>query len=242
MRVHVLAYREVAEVPIASLGHAALRAWVRKVRDDGKVKTEWRKGDDGKRTRTLVRGGPLAPYSTRNHVNSLTAFFADMLAEERIDLAANPMEHPAVRREVPEAVTLAGKHTIVHMCRETAEHLPTGSAVREGRRVRYLLAFTSGMAEGELSGLTFEDVILDADIPIAKVTKALARFRCTISRCEPYGRGRRQDGRNGWGTSLSPPTSSSRTRRATAGARTRQLCCGPTFAKRGCLTHTKATT
>jgi integrase len=174
MRVHVLPYPEVSDVPIASLGPAVLRGWLRKVRDNGKVTIEWKKGEDGKRTRGFVRGGKLAPFSCRNVVNSLTAFFADMLAEEKIRLPANPMRHEAVRREVPEAVTLAGKHIVVHMSREAAERLIVCPAVPEWRRVRHLLAFTSGMAEGELSGITFEDVLLDAEVPLVKVTKALA--------------------------------------------------------------------
>jgi len=74
MRVHVLHYSEVADVPVASLGTAVLRAWVRKVRDNGKVRSRWERGQEGKKMRTVVRGGPLAPFSTRNVVNSLTAF------------------------------------------------------------------------------------------------------------------------------------------------------------------------
>ncbi len=174
MRVHVLAYPEIADVAVTSLGPAALRAWLRKVRDDGKVQIEWKKGEDGKRTRGYKRGGKLAPFSCRNVVNSMTAFFSDMLAEEKINLPANPMKHEAVRREVPEAVTLAGKHIIVHLSRGAAERLIVSSFVPEWRRVRYVLAFTSGMAEGELSGLTLDDVVLDADIPTVKITKALA--------------------------------------------------------------------
>ena len=174
MRLHVLHYPEVADVPVGSLGPGVLRAWVRKVRDNGKIRSRWERGVDGKKVRTVVRGGPLAPFSTRNVVNSLTAFFSDMLAEEKIGLPANPMKHEAVRREVPEAVTLAGKHTIIHFSRPMAERLVSALTVPEWRRIRYLLGFTSGMAEGELSGLTFADIILDADIPIVKVTKALA--------------------------------------------------------------------
>ncbi len=174
MTVHVLGYREVADVPIADLGPATLRAWLRKVRDDGKVTQRW-ETRDGQRVRTLVRGGPLAPFSCRNVVNSLTAFFADALAEEWIDLPANPMKHEAVRREVPEGVTLAGKHTIVHFSRPVAERLLTCPGVPEWRRVRVLVALTSGMAEGELAGLRFDDLDLDADVPIVRVTKALAQ-------------------------------------------------------------------
>jgi integrase len=42
-------------------------------------------------------------------------------------------------------------------------------------RVRYLLAFTSGMRDGELSALTWADVDLDAPVPTAAVTKQVPR-------------------------------------------------------------------
>jgi integrase len=173
MEVHVLPYPEVADAPIAELGPATLRAWLRKVRDHGKVTPIWETGEGG-RVRTLVRGGALAPFTCRNVVNSLTAFFADALAEEWVDLPANPMKHEAVRREVPEAVTLAGRHTIVHFSRAVAERLLSSPATPEWRRVRTLLALTSGMAEGELSGLRVDDLELDAPVPIVRITKALA--------------------------------------------------------------------
>ncbi len=43
MNVHVLPYPEVADEPIADLGPAVLRAWVRKVRDDGKSRRSGRR-------------------------------------------------------------------------------------------------------------------------------------------------------------------------------------------------------
>lgn len=49
MRVHVLHYPEVADVPVASLGSAVLRAWVRKVRDNGKIRPRWERGRTGRR-------------------------------------------------------------------------------------------------------------------------------------------------------------------------------------------------
>jgi|CZKU01.1.fsa_nt_gi integrase len=174
IRVHVLPY-EIADAPIAELGPAALRGWVRKVRDDGKVTTTWGKGEDGRVERKLTRGGPMAPFTCRNVVNSLTAFFADAMAEEWIDVPANPMKHEAVRREVPEGVTLAGKHTIVHLTRPVAERVLTCTAVPEWRRARTLVALTSGMAEGELSGLAWDDLDLDAAVPVARVNKALVQ-------------------------------------------------------------------
>jgi integrase len=185
---HVLPYPEVADTPLEELGSATLRAWLRKVRDDGKVTRKW-ETKDGRRVHTLVRGGPLAPYTCRNVVNSLAAFFADAMAEEWADLPANPMRHEAVRREVPEAVTLAGKHTIVHFSKPVAERILSSTAVPEWRRVRTLVALTSGMAEGELSGLHLDDVDLDTALPVARVTKALAI-----------------EGAKGWATMRQPKT------------------------------------
>ena len=178
MTVHVLAYAEIADEPIAELGPATLRAWLRKVRDHGKVTPKW-ETRDGARVRTLVRGGPLAPFTCRNVVNTLTAFFSDAMAEEWIDVPANPMKHEAVRREVPEGVTLAGKHTIVHFSRPIAERLLSSPATPEWRRVRTLFALTSGMSEGELSGLRIDDLDLDAALPVVRVTKALTQKGAT---------------------------------------------------------------
>ena len=53
-RVHVLAYPEVADVPIVDLGPAVLRAWVRKVRDHGKTRPTWETVDGRKEVRKLV--------------------------------------------------------------------------------------------------------------------------------------------------------------------------------------------
>jgi integrase len=174
MATHVLAYPEIADVPIAELGPATLRAWLRKVRDGGRVTWTWEKREDGQRTRKIVRGGALAPYTCRNIVGTVTAFFADAVAEEWVALPANPMKHEAVRRELPDGVPLAGRHTIVHLSRPVAEQLLSIAATPQWRRVRTLVALTSGMAEGELAGLRWEDVDLDASIPRARINKALA--------------------------------------------------------------------
>jgi integrase len=174
MRLHVLAYPEVADAPLAELRPAVLRAWLRKVRDHGKISVGWAKGEDGKRARTFVRGGALAPFTCRNVVNSLTAFFADAMAEEWVELPANPMKHEAVRREVPAGITLAGKHRIIHLTRPVAERVLASESVPEWRRVRLLFALTAGCSEGEISALRWDDVELDAEIPTAKVTKSLA--------------------------------------------------------------------
>jgi len=164
MQRHVLPYSDIADVPISELGSGSLRVWLRKVRDHGRlVKVKGDKGErpgqGGKWKRTET---PLAPYTTRNVVNTLTAFFDDIMAEQWVDLPANPMRHPGVRKEIPDAITRAGKRVIVHLSRGAAEHLLACDAVPEQRRVRYLLAATSGARDGELAALRFDDVDLDA--------------------------------------------------------------------------------
>jgi hypothetical protein len=103
---HVLPHGEVADAPIADLGPAVLRAWVRKVRDLGLVIRTKKMGSDGKDVVRETRG-PLAPMTVRNVVGTLTQFFDDAMAEEWTEITANPMRHPGVRKEIPEGVTRA---------------------------------------------------------------------------------------------------------------------------------------
>jgi integrase len=95
------------------------------------------------------------------------------LAEKWIALPANPMKHPGVRAEVPEAKPAAGRNIHVQVSLQQASDLLACDDVPEYRRVRYVLALTSCMRPGELFALHFEDVDLDADTPLAKITKAL---------------------------------------------------------------------
>ena len=113
--IHVLAYPEIADAPIAEVGSGALRAWLRKVRDHGKVTIRWEKGENGRRVRKLLReGAALAPFTCRNVVNTLTAFYEDVIAEEWVSLPANPMRHPGVRKEVPAGESKAGRNVVLY--------------------------------------------------------------------------------------------------------------------------------
>ena len=76
------------------------------------------------------------PFTCRNVANTLTAFFADCLAEEWVDLPANPMKHEAVAAgDSTRAKTLAGKHTIIHLTRPGGRGVLACEAVPEWRRV-----------------------------------------------------------------------------------------------------------
>jgi hypothetical protein len=101
-----------------------------------------RRTEDGRRRRArTVRGGKLAPYTCRNVVNTLTAFFADTLAEEK----GRPARQPDASTRRSAARVPDGRHPrrastrIVHMTRldrgEAARARPIG--VPERRRVRY---------------------------------------------------------------------------------------------------------
>jgi hypothetical protein len=84
VRRHVLTYPKVADVPIVELGSGALREWLREVRDHGRLKLQASgEGEHpGRGGKWIKTGQPLAAYTTRNVVNTLTAFFDDAMAEE----------------------------------------------------------------------------------------------------------------------------------------------------------------
>jgi integrase len=173
MRRHVLAYPKIADAPIADLGSGALREWLREVRDHGRLKLRTTTKDDdrpGRGGQWVKTGEPLAPYTTRNVVNTLSAFFNDAMAEQWVDLPANPMHHPGVRKEIPDAETRAG--TVIYLSRPAVEKLLAAMTTPEHRRLRYLLAATSGLRDGEIAGLRFEDV--DFDAASVNVNKSLA--------------------------------------------------------------------
>ncbi len=172
MKTHILTH-PIADIPIEpDVGSAGFRAWVREIRDRGKVT----RNSDGK----VIKREPLAPMTTRNVVNTLTTFFDDAMAEEWIAVPANPMRHPGVRKEIPPAETMGERRGLrrgekSHITIEHAERLVTCAAVPEHRRVLYLLALTSGgFRSGELYGATWADVALDAPIPCIHITKSLA--------------------------------------------------------------------
>jgi integrase len=171
MKQHILRYAELADGPISDLGTAALRAWVRRIRDHGRlVKVTQKDGAKPGRGGTWeATNEPLAAYTTRNAVNTLSSFFTDVMAEEWVTLAANPMHHPGVRKEVPEGLPQVSG---IHFAKAAAERLLVATTTPEARRVRYLLAFTSGLRDGEIAGLRWDDVDLDA--ATVNIDKALA--------------------------------------------------------------------
>jgi integrase len=170
IRNHVLTDPEMAHTPIAKLGPAAMRAWIRRLAAKG-----------------------LAPYSVHNHATSLTAMLDDLISEELTSLVANPMRLDGVRKTMPSAAPLAGRGTIVRLETSDASALLVCPAIPFHRRVLYAVALLTGARDGELHGLVWRDVELDAEVPCFHVRRSLAIH-----------------GSDGWATPKEPKTESSK--------------------------------
>ncbi len=112
----------------------------------------------------------LSNHTIRNIVATLRDALDDAVGEDLVP--SNPARTPLVSAELPPAETRAGENVIIHVSRRDAERLLNCEAVPEERRVRYLLAFTSGLRDGEIAGLDWADVDLDAGT--VSVSKQLA--------------------------------------------------------------------
>ena len=139
----------LGSTPLAELRPAQLRDFVIALRSKSAARCDTRL---------------LAAHTVRNIVATLRDALDDAVGEELI--ASNPARARLVSAEIPAAETRAGENVIVHLSIAEAERL-LKSRLSEERRVRYLLAFTSGMRDGELAGLTWADVD-DSTVRVAK--------------------------------------------------------------------------
>lgn len=118
-----------------------------------------------------IRDGRSAS-GVRNIISSLSAFYEDARAEGWVTSPENVVRHPAVTKEMPEA----GNETegVVYVKLEHAQALVLSDRVHAHRRARYTVAFLTGLRDGELLGLTWADIFLDAEIPYLSVDKQFA--------------------------------------------------------------------
>ncbi len=116
-------------------------------------------------------GEVYGAITVRNISFTISALFEDVMGEEWLSLPGNPMRHPRVKRALPKASKVTPSE-ILHLSKPTAAKVMVCSSAPEVRRVRYVLAFTSGCDLGELLGLTFEDVdFAEVEIRINKALK-----------------------------------------------------------------------
>jgi integrase len=154
MRSRVEGEAPLGDLPIMHITVQTLRPWLRSVRDG-----------------VTEHGKPMAAYSTRNVLNALSAFLDDVQAEGWAPLTHNPAKSPGLRVELPKMRTRHGSTKIV-VPLEHARALILSDEVSIERRVKYVLAFTSGLSDGEIAGLTWADVDLDASVPFVDINKA----------------------------------------------------------------------
>lgn len=114
-----------------------LREWVRKLR------------------------GEHSAYRVRNIYSTFRSFFSDGMGEGWIKLAANPLDHPAVLKELPEPKAKRGLRP-VFVELEHMQRVILCAGVPVQRRARWICEATCGATEGELAARTWADVDIDA--------------------------------------------------------------------------------
>lgn len=115
----------------------------------------------------------LAKYTIKDTVLALRTLIGDARRRGWIDLPHNPVADEMVRYEVPIGETRAGANNPIHLSKEQAIALITctSEAIPFARKVKNLLALTSGMRSGEINGLCWRQINLD--IRTIEITRQL---------------------------------------------------------------------
>ena len=146
LKTHILP--AIGDLPLAELDTVRLRDWVRTLR------------------------GKKAPLTVHHVHATATALVEDAMAENWVVLAANPLKHPTVVRELPPAKRRSGPRPVVVEA-EHVQRLVSCPEVPVHWRVRYLVSFCAGLSEGELAGRVWADADLGAQ-PVIEIASALA--------------------------------------------------------------------
>lgn len=120
--------------------------------------------------------GRVSASRARNVFSSLKVLFDDAIAEKWIR-GPNPLRNEALARELPPLPTTMERGGVVRVPLEHVQAILGSSKVASQRRVRDCVAFTSGDREGELSGLTVENVILEHEVPHLRIVQARRAIR-----------------------------------------------------------------
>lgn len=124
--------------------------------------------------RNWIRGlrSKHAAFRVNNIYSTFRSFVGDVMGEGWVTMPANPLEHPACLKELPERKAKRGPVPVFveleHFRRVTAcDDVPIQ------RRVRWLVAGTTGAGEGELAGRSWADAELGPK-PTLRIVTSLA--------------------------------------------------------------------
>lgn len=108
------------------------------------------------------------------HIGALRSFFRQCIEEEWINPEMqNPMDKPAIRKMVKDIATNHRiKKEVSFLTASQTMTLLTGK-VDEYRLMRYWMALGTGMRDHEIQALTWNDVVLDDEIPYVNVKSQL---------------------------------------------------------------------
>lgn len=108
-------------------------------------------------------------------IGALRAFFNDAVAEGWLDENfLNPIQKRPVRAMVKELKELRRKTAEVKIVPwEQIQTLINDEKIRLSRRVRYVIALTTGARDAEIQALTWKEVYLEADIPYIQISNQL---------------------------------------------------------------------
>jgi hypothetical protein len=114
----------------------------------------------------------LEPSTVRNAFNTLSKLIDDSMAEEWIDLAANPTKHPKVRDALP-TVEPPDAEDIAQMGEPQVSKLIRDTTAPE-RRIRHLFQALTGAREGEVCAVRWSALTEEHGTPLVRIKASLA--------------------------------------------------------------------
>jgi integrase len=136
------------QTPIAELEVPALRAWLREQR----------------------AAHPEGARTILHVVSTFTGLVDAALADGWLTAPANILRHPGVRTELPEA----DDREPVCLPPELVQQLLDAPVVPLERRARYVIAFTSGMRDGEIAGIRLDRLDRETTPRAVRIEDAVA--------------------------------------------------------------------
>ncbi len=118
----------------------------------------------------------LSASRARNVFSTFRMLVDDVRPNGWANVLENPFRNEALVRELPPLPT-SKERGVIWLPLDWAQALISHPTVPLGRRVRYVLAFTSGEADGEISGKCWKHLLLDAPVAVNQVVQAFQVVR-----------------------------------------------------------------